>query len=386
MPASARLDAVVLKALTKNPDNRYQTAAEMRADLIRVHSGEAPEAPKVFTDAERTSMLTAPLPSGRNQPTEHIPAQRRGYTEPGRRNSVRLWVTIVAILAVLTVVVTIAINSIGDAPRDQQVPNVSNQSLDDARATLQNRGFQVDERQEDSSTVLPGVVIQTDPEAGTAVAAGDQITIVVSSGPKQEVVPDVRTMTPEQAEQRLRAAGFENVRRSPSASLPEQKDRIIDSVPPANSTSPITNPVTIVVGTGPGTRSLPDCVGFSFEDCDRLVKQSGFPNTIRLDVDSTEPTGQVIGTDPAAAAEVPTETLIQIRVSRGNQFVMPALRGQFWDAAEPLLRNSYGWQGELIKLPNAQNSGVPTNGIVDQSPAPGTPLKFSDPITLSFAQ
>jgi serine/threonine-protein kinase len=157
-------------------------------------------------------------------------------------------------------------------------------------------------------------------------------------------------------------------------------------VPPANSTSAITNPVTIVVGTGPGTRSVPDCAGLGFDDCDRLVKQSGFRDTIRLDVDSTQPSGQVIGTDPAAAAEVPTETLIQIRVSAGNQFIMPPLRGQFWDAAEPLLRNSYGWQGALIKLPNAQNSGVPTNGIVDQSPAPGTPLKFSDPITLSFAQ
>src|SRR3954464_3164157 len=57
---SPDLDAVVLKALAKNPENRYQTAAEMRADLVRVHSGESPEAPKVFTDAERTSMLSAP--------------------------------------------------------------------------------------------------------------------------------------------------------------------------------------------------------------------------------------------------------------------------------------------------------------------------------------
>ena len=56
---SADLDAVVLKALAKNPENRYQTAAEMRADLVRVHNGEPPEAPKVLTDAERTSLMSA---------------------------------------------------------------------------------------------------------------------------------------------------------------------------------------------------------------------------------------------------------------------------------------------------------------------------------------
>ena len=56
---SPDLDAVVLKALAKNPENRYQTAAEMRADLVRVHNGEPPEAPKVLTGAERNSMFTS---------------------------------------------------------------------------------------------------------------------------------------------------------------------------------------------------------------------------------------------------------------------------------------------------------------------------------------
>ena len=75
---SPELDAVVLKSLAKNPDNRYQTAAEMRADLIRVHSGEAPDAPKVLTDAERTSLLASTGPGDRTPQTEHLPRQPSG--------------------------------------------------------------------------------------------------------------------------------------------------------------------------------------------------------------------------------------------------------------------------------------------------------------------
>ncbi len=85
-PASPpSLDAVVLKALAKNPENRYQTAAEMRTDLIRVHSGEAPEAPKVFTDAERTSHPDQhrPVAAARCPPSTSAPAA--GYAQPSAR-------------------------------------------------------------------------------------------------------------------------------------------------------------------------------------------------------------------------------------------------------------------------------------------------------------
>ena len=210
------LDAVVLKALAKNPDNRYQTAAEMRADLIRVHSGEAPDAPKVLTDAERTSLLAAPARRDRTPPTEHLPRQPDVRPTRERGRSVGRWLIAVAVLAVLTVVVTIAINMFGGEPATCRCPTCSGQASADAIATLQNRGFKTRTQQKPDSTVPPDHVIGTDPGANTSVGAGDEITINVSTGPEQREVPDVavadlRRRGQEAQGRRLRAVQAEPV-------------------------------------------------------------------------------------------------------------------------------------------------------------------------------
>ena len=98
---SPELDAVVLKSLAKNPDNRYQTAAEMRADLIRVHSGETPDAPKVLTDAERTSLLASTGPMRPDAADRAAAAPPAAYGERDRGQSVGRWLIAVAVLAVL---------------------------------------------------------------------------------------------------------------------------------------------------------------------------------------------------------------------------------------------------------------------------------------------
>jgi serine/threonine-protein kinase len=382
---SPELDAVVLKSLAKNPDNRYQTAAEMRADLIRVHSGEKPDAPKVLTDADRTSFMASTGPMHQTPATEQLPAhQPPNYGERDRGGSVGRWAIAVAALVVLTVVVTIAINMIGGGSRSVQVPDVGNQLSADAMVALQNAGFKTRTQQKPDSKVQPDHVIDTDPAAGTEVDAGDEITINVSTGPEQREIPDVATMSYADAVKKLTDAGFGRFKQSPSASTPELKDRVVGTLPPANQTSAITNEITIVVGSGPEAKPVPDVKDQTEDSARQILTASGFTNVISVPADSTAPCGQIVGTDPAAGGQVPVDTAIQLQKSQCNQFTMPDLRGQFWADAEPRLR-ALGWTGPLDKGADARDSGQRTNAIVTQSPAAGTAINFGSTITLSFA-
>jgi serine/threonine-protein kinase len=162
------------------------------------------------------------------------------------------------------------------------------------------------------------------------------------------------------------------------------KDKVLGTNPPVNQTSAITNEITVVLGAGPETRPVPEVQGQSQDSAVQILTASGFTNTVPVQVDSNLSAGEVLGTNPPAGQTVAVDTVIQLQVSRGNQFLMPDLRGQFWTEAEPRLR-ALGWTGVLDRGADVQNSGQRTNAVVTQSPSPGTGVNYDSRLTLSFA-
>jgi eukaryotic-like serine/threonine-protein kinase len=383
---SADLDAVVLKALAKNPENRYQTAAEMRTDLVRVHNGEPPEAPKILTDADRSSLMSSPHSSdSAGTQTDALPRQQLDFHRERSPGSISRWVIAVAALAVLTVAVTILINTFGGGLRNVQVPDVRNQASADAIAALQNHGFKTRTQQKPDSTVQPDHVIGTDPGANTKVGAGELITVNVSTGPEQREVPDVSSLSYSSAVKKLKAAGFGRFKQVDSPSTPEMKDRVIGTNPPANQTSAITNEIAVIVGSGPSTKQVPDVAGQTVDSAQKNLTVYGFSKFSQAAIDSPRPAGDVIGTNPPAGATVPVDVVIEILVSKGNQFIMPDLSGLVWTEAEPQLR-SLGWTGILIKGADVDAGGSQHNRVVYQSPAAGQGANKDGSITLKFGQ
>jgi len=387
VPAS--LDAVVLKALSKNPANRYQSAAEMRADLVRVLSGQRPKAPMIMSEEERTSMLA---PAGATEVASrgrHRPDDQDDFTEQisheRRRKRRRVWTTALLTIASVAVVALVAwgvvlFRNTNSAPPTVAVPSFVHQSVDQAMTSPQARGWKMTQTMCSSSPQEVGQVVNQNPAPGSQAVQGSQISLCRGTGPEQMQVPDLSGQTLLQAQSNLINARLKlGQTRERTVQDPMQDGKILDWDHQAG-TVPVGTAINVTVGRKQQVMPVPSVVGQPFEAAQATLSSTNF-RVKQMPQPSGQPAGTVLGQDPPGGSNAPPNSEVTLRVSDGSQIQMPSLVGKSREQARQMLQAA-GWQGQLQESEQETNDFSQVGKVQQSQPPAGATISKNQPITL----
>ncbi|MBY4126869.1 Stk1 family PASTA domain-containing Ser/Thr kinase [Rhodococcus fascians] len=390
------LDSIILKAMAKNPANRYQSAAEMRTDLVRVLGGQRPSAPMVMNDEDRTTILGSVDSrqadfSGRDKPAAaeaSRPSRHAGPDDerPSRRG---LKIALVSLAAVVVVAIVGAfLWSLGPGadPQTVTVPTVAGKLADEAQRDLEEVGLRVTVQEKPDASVPEGSAIGTNPAAGSETESPGAIQLDVSSGPQQVQVPRLTGRTQQQASDALNEVGLEldpTVARAPST--PENLDKVVEQNPSSGVSMNANSQVRITLGSGPAQVRMPNVVGQLVDVAQPNVEGVGLRVQVQ-NIDSSQPVGQVVSTDPAGGATVTENTVVTLRVSNGDKIPMPDLAGLTEAQALSALQSA-GWTGTVSNLTTSRQATLDplmVGRIVNQAQPAGSEISKADTITVSI--
>jgi eukaryotic-like serine/threonine-protein kinase len=248
------LDAVVMRALSKNPANRYQTGQEFADDLERARTGgQVMATPLLPAGGEATQVISRP------QPTSVLPPQER---DPGSPR--KTWVAAllaILIMALLAAGAYLAVTMLTDDGGGGlvAVPNLIGLTESEAQQRLDDAGLVVGERKvRRTDRVPPGQIVDQDPVEGNQIQEGEAVDIWVSAAPKLIEVPPLVGETVGDAQAELEAAGLVLGEQTPQNDQEIPEGQIISQDPGAGEEVPKDTPVNVVVSAGPSVVIVPD--------------------------------------------------------------------------------------------------------------------------------
>ncbi|HEX8854240.1 MAG TPA: PASTA domain-containing protein [Thermoleophilaceae bacterium] len=302
-----RLEAVLNRALAKQPEQRFQSADDFIAAL---EEARAAIAAGDNGDAQDTATWTAVPPP----PIAPPPAER------GRRRWP--WVVLAVLLAAGIAAGVVALVLGGNRVT---VPKVVGETIEQASPQLTQKGFHVRTTRR-TSEQSAGLVLAQDPAGGDKADKGSTVNLTVSTGPGKKTVPDVRGMTGQEALTALSKRGFlveEHQRHSTSV-----KDGFAIGTDPANGTSQeVGSRVQLFISSGPRQVAVPDVVGLDVDSAKSTLSDQGFTYTTTQQA-SDQPEGRVLSQTPSSGTKVDEGSRVSLVVSKGPDTAdIPAVVG-----------------------------------------------------------
>src|SRR5215207_3728237 len=262
------IDAIVLKAMAKNPINRYQSAGEMRADLLRAAAGRPVAATPVYSQEERTQIIGG----GRRGGTGMLPTEP--VDEPPRRKGLTWLLVALGVVAVFALAAFLTLKVLGDNETERvPVPNVINKTITEARSQLEGDGFKVQVVLKAGPAEQKDKVLGQSPPAGTEAERGSTVNLDVGAGPAETEVPSLVGLSKEGAEAQLTQAKLKgNFKEEDSA---KDAGEVLRQAPAPGIKLPENATVTVVISNGQ-LKLVPDVIDDTQADATRKLTDAGF--------------------------------------------------------------------------------------------------------------
>lgn len=306
------LENIILKALRKRPEERYESARAMLEDLETCLLPERRDERKVFyepedDDDEKTIIMPAirehTVAVNHGQEDEEMP-QTRGRIaesladEPKRRRWVKptIWIAVVLVLFFGTWQGVKAVMSLFDVP-EVDVPNVVGEHVDDAVRILEDLNLKVQFTEDEFSDIYEQGYVIRQSQADIVVKEGSTIHLTVSLGPLEQEMPDLTEMMEHEARNLLVELGFSRDAIEIVESYNDlPKGSVVSHEPAAGEkVNPRSSQVTLVVSQGPGTESMPNLIGDTLQVARNKLEILNLNENVKIEEapDYTQPAGHV---------------------------------------------------------------------------------------------
>jgi serine/threonine protein kinase len=370
---SPALDAVVMRALEKDPGQRFQSADAFIAAL-----DAALKAPATGGTADFAALppaVATPVEGEELDPEEEARKRRRRW--------------IVAALA--AVIIGLLIGLLLTRDTSTEVPDVTGEMRSAATQRLERNGFSVAKVIEVERQTAANVVLEQDPAASppaneasldcaflTLFCSKPKVTLTVSAGPGSSDVPATAGLSREEATEKVEAAGF-GVQVQTVSSDAVEEGLVIHSEPSAGETATNGSDVTLVVSAGPKRAKVPILVGSQRRLAVQQIRGRGLTPSVSEE-ESDSPAGEVISQSPSAGSEVEAGSAVAIVVSSGKQQAkVPNVVGKLRSEAVQAVR-------EAGLSPTVEEEETEVEGkigrAIDQFPPFGSEVEPGDTVTI----
>lgn len=327
------MDAIVLKALVKDPDYRYQSADEMRADIEAALDGQPVAATAALgavgydqdqptamlrpqDPAGQTSMLPPANPDDGGYGYDERPDRRRGGQKKNRTSTILLVLAGVLVL-IGAIFIGKAMFGGGTPDGDQEVPSLIGKTLEEAKAAGKNADFKVERSgSKTCDNAEKGQVTKQDPAPPEKISKDGTVAVIMCTGAAKVTVPDVLGIQYDSAKSRLEGKGFK-VEKKPEAS--EQTPGVVTAQDPEGQSEAAKGAtITLTVATEKPKTEVPDVTNKDFEAAQKQLTDLGFQVT-RNDEESDQPANTVLRQDPAGGTQVENGSTITLAVAKAAE-------------------------------------------------------------------